>query len=257
MPSPSFFSERAILDRDVAGDLKADAVARIISHDAVADRDVLALEQIDAAAAAAVERLGLAAIAVDGQALHRCVLDVPPADDRKRQFRRGLPRDQVVEVERRRKLKDIRTDLPRQRGRRDFKTAARRSILDGDAVADAKTGWVGHGDLPLVGVAVGRQRRGKTIARHQDRLARHANDIHVVAQPQGVAHLVAARADSHRSPAELRHIVHGRLQCPLVVALQVAAADSYADFSPLDRLCLLVFSPSSDGNMSQQAESDH
>src|SRR5262245_39958620 len=132
----------AVLDRNVAGNLKADAVARIVSHAAVADRHVLALEQIDATTPAAIQRLRLVAIAIDGQALYGCVLDVPPADDRERQSCSGLPRNQIVQVQRRRELEDIGSDLASQGSGGDFKASASRAILDRDAVANAEAGGV-------------------------------------------------------------------------------------------------------------------
>src|SRR5262249_58789649 len=58
---------RAALDRHAPGDLEADAVSVVVAHHAVADHDVLALKEVDAATPTAVELAALAAIAFDGQ----------------------------------------------------------------------------------------------------------------------------------------------------------------------------------------------
>src|SRR5579864_3720675 len=90
-----------VLDHDAMRDLEADSIAVVGANDAITNADILALEQIDATAPAAVELAPRGAVPFDRHALDRGILHVPATHDRECQPGRRLLRNEVVEIQRR------------------------------------------------------------------------------------------------------------------------------------------------------------
>ncbi len=174
--------------------------------------------------------LRLAVHAVDGQAFDEDVLHVPSPHDRKDEAGRGAVRRHVIEVQRCGDAERVGADLCSQGGSSHRKAVPGALVSNCHAVADLETGRIGDGDLALVAVAIGRQERLKAVTGGEDRLARDADHVDVLAERECIAHQVAARPNPHDAAAQAGDIIDGRLQHSVVSAAEVPLVNPHPDF---------------------------
>ena len=155
-------------------------------------------------------------VALDDQVLDPHALGVVRTDHRKDGRRFGLAIHHAVGHQRLADREGIAV-LPGDPGDSRVK-AAGVLVPDRDAAACGESVRVLHGDLLLSEIAVNGQGRNGSSGFSQNGLAFDAPHGDVRPQVQRIAHQVLALADLDRAASEPRHVIHGRLQDPVVAA---------------------------------------
>ncbi len=207
---------------DVVTDLPADAVAVVVEGGHPADRDVAAVLQEDAAGVVAVQVLVVGPVAVEREVLDHDAGHELAAEDGEQRGHGGVAHQPDVLAQGPVELEAV-AGAGDERPLDDDRAVAVRVLgPQADAVAEAKTGRVGKGDLLIVPVRINAELRldRRLLDKHGVRTA--AGEADLRGEINGIAEAEGSRTETDGAAAQAGDGIDGGLDDFFVGTDQVA-----------------------------------